>query len=300
MATLSELYKRVDIEEDQLGVLAKAVICAKLGCRTDGQEVVFGSHVLRLTDSLPPRRPEHGRDIYAAKDLQQAKPIEHKNTINASGSPKAPAVGQNRQTPEWGPLMPQPTQKPATATGQRRPTDSKGPQQASSQKIGQKSQPGTKAQPLFPPGQKTQLRQPTPQKSVAEQGALSAHPSRQEVQLRRETNPYATVQKPATSNAPTSERRETQEGVLERPRLDELSTLVAKEAKIDAAAARIVLSNILSYLSAYPSVGILRLIDDIAKKTKADTRVVKAAIEALRSIDVIEVIDNAVVNLKKR
>jgi len=86
---------------------------------------------------------------------------------------------------------------------------------------------------------------------------------------------------------------------MDHLRLEELAKSVAKDAKTDVAVARTVLTSIVSYLSVYPSVGILRLIDDVAKKTKADRRVIMIAIDALRSIGTVEVIDGAVVNLKK-
>jgi len=310
MATISELYQKGVIEEYQLGILAKAVICARLGCRESGQEVVFGNHSLRLADSLPPRQEPQVKRIEGG--IQQTKPTAaDRDVVNTGGlAPKAPA--SRAQTARRNPPTLQPMQKPAVrpATDQKSTmgqahaardvglaktearTAGRALQQRPSQKVEQKA---AKALPLFPSEEKTQLRQPAPQKSA------TGHPpppsSGQEVQLRREANPSATVQKPTTQ---ASERRETQEGVIEQSKLDAMSRLVAQEAKADVATARVVLSSVLSYLSAYPSVGILRLIDDIAKKTKADQRVIKVAIEALRSIDIIEVVDDAVVNLKKR
>jgi len=223
---ISELYKAGKVKEDQLGVLAKAVICAKLGsCSTRGQEVAFGHHILQLADSL-----------------RQTTPTTDKNVAE---------MGQNTQT-----------QKPAAKSTDQRPMK---PQQRSVQINVQKA---TKTLPLFPFEDKTQLRQSTQQRA----------------------QPAQTPNGHALKNT----------GVIEQSRLDRLAELVTKEVKADVAVVRAVLSSIMSYLSAYPSVGILRLIDDIAKKTKADPRVVKAAIDVLRGADIIEVVDGAVVNLKKR
>ena len=80
---------------------------------------------------------------------------------------------------------------------------------------------------------------------------------------------------------------------------DRLVTLVAEEAKIDTTKAESILNAILNYLATYPSTGILRLIDDIARISKANHKAVRIALETLRSSDVIEMREEGVVNLKR-
>lgn len=82
-------------------------------------------------------------------------------------------------------------------------------------------------------------------------------------------------------------------------RWEELVSILAREAKVDGEKADAVLAGILDYLSVYPSVGVLRLIDDVARKAKADPRVVRTALEILRGVDVVEMKEEGVVNLKK-
>jgi len=82
-------------------------------------------------------------------------------------------------------------------------------------------------------------------------------------------------------------------------RWEELVSILAREAKVDGERADAVLAGILDYLSVYPSVGVLRLIEDVARKAKADPRVVRTALEVLRGIDVVEMKEEGVVNLKK-
>jgi len=288
MATLSELYQKGEIREDQLGILAKAVICAKLGCRTNGQEAVFGSHVLQLADSLPPRR-EQG----PVKGAQQTRSAP----AAAKAAAEAPTARRDavQNTQAARPSTPQPMQRPTVKPADQRLIErtSLAKSVKSAEAVGERRpgqtnvQKATKVSPLFPSEDRVQPRpSATTQKSVA--------------QLQREANPSTATQKPATPSPSTSEKREAQIGIIDQSRLDELSKSVAKEAKADVAMVRVVLTNILNYLNAYPSVGILRLIDDVTRKTKADPRVIKVAIEILRDIDIIEVVDGVVVNLKKR
>jgi len=320
MATLTEMYKMGAVEEGQLGVLAKAVICAKLGCKADGQEVAFGNHTLRLTDSLPHSEQRQGRAVDVVKGVQQSRPTAaNRGVVNKSGlTPKAPAprqdvrtATQNAQTTRRGSPTSQPAQRPAAdqrpATGQmgKDVGVAKTGAGTAGGKPGQKvERRAAKALPLLPFEEKTRTgqsaRPATPQKSPAEQSAPPSY--RRDVQERREASPPV-AQRSATPNAFAPEsvvKQEVRAGAVEHPRLDGLAEFVAKEAKVDVAVARAVLTGIVSYLSVYPSVGILRLIDDIVKKTKADQRVVRLAIEALRGIDYVDVVDGAVVNLKRR
>jgi len=177
------------------------------------------------------------------------------------------------------------------------------------QKRGAQEQSAAKGQGPFAGG-KIEVKsnvQTTPQKPAVEQRVQKVakvqplFPPKQEV---RQNVSSTTAKRPAPpsgqSDVTPSGDRDQPQSVLETSKLEELARFVARDAKSDVNTARLVLSSVLSYLSAYPSVGILRLIDDIAKKTKADQRVIKTAIEALRGIDVVEIVDDVVVNLKKR
>jgi len=305
MATLSELYKKGRIEEGQLGVLAKTVICAKLGCNASGQEVVmFGDHALRLADSLPPRdsksqntqKPQaRPAEVLGGGGRQPRQPVTDAKARRERGA--ASATESKRVVEQRSKQGPQPAQRPAAVEQrgevQRRPTAEVGNREAlagkvarteatTERRVAQKEQQPSqrpaavaKTQPLFPP---------------------------KEVQQRQEaSSPPPGVQRHAPSGAQTPDGTLKQEPLprIDYSRLEELAKSVAKDAKTDAAVARAVLTSIVHYLSVYPSVGILRLIDDIARKTKADRRVIGIAIDALRSIGAIEVVDGAVVNLKR-
>lgn len=299
MATLSELYKKGDVEEGQLGALAKAVICAKLGCHANGQEVAFGNHTLRLTDSLHPRegvkqstqRPQAW--LTESTRRESPRPASTRPTEKASATTSRKFELQNEQR-----LRQEPARQSSTARVQNHVE----------QRSGVQGQPAAKGQGLFAVG-KTEVKpnvQTTPQKPAVEQRVQKVakvqplFPPKQEV---RQSAPPTTAKRPAPPSGqgdvtPSGDRDQPQ-SVLEPPRLEELASFVARDAKSDVKTATLVLSSVLSYLSAYPSVGILRLIDDIAKKTKADQRVIKTAIEALRGIDVVEIVDDVVVNLKR-
>jgi hypothetical protein len=80
---------------------------------------------------------------------------------------------------------------------------------------------------------------------------------------------------------------------------DRLVSLIAEEAKIEKTKAESILNAILNYLATYPSTGVLRLIDDVSRISKADHKAVRIALETLRSSDVIEMREEGVVNLKQ-
>lgn len=80
---------------------------------------------------------------------------------------------------------------------------------------------------------------------------------------------------------------------------DRLVSLIAEEAKIEKTKAESILNAILNYLATYPSTGVLRLIDDVSRISKADRKAVRIALETLRSSDVIEMREEGVVNLKQ-
>jgi leucyl aminopeptidase len=117
-----------------------------------------------------------------------------------------------------------------------------------------------------------------------------------QIPKRQEVAEKAVVKKEAEGSQKEVGEKETRR---EEASWDRLVTLVAEEAKIDKTKAESILNAILNYLATYPSTGILRLIDDIARISKADHKAVRIALETLRSSDVIEMKEEGVVNLKR-
>jgi len=100
------------------------------------------------------------------------------------------------------------------------------------------------------------------------------------------------------AETPQKEVRE-KEAKREETSWDRLVSLIAEEAKIEKTKAESILNTILNYLATYPSTGVLRLIDDVSRISKADRKAVRIALETLRSSDVIEMREEGVVNLKQ-
>jgi hypothetical protein len=117
-----------------------------------------------------------------------------------------------------------------------------------------------------------------------------------QIPKRQEVAEKAVVKKEAEESQKEVGEKETRR---EEASWDRLVTLVAEEAKIDKTKAESILNAVLNYLATYPSTGILRLIDDIARISKADHKAVRIALETLRSSDVIEMKEEGVVNLKR-
>jgi hypothetical protein len=135
-------------------------------------------------------------------------------------------------------------------------------------------------------------------------------PPQKETKQARQTTTQRRQPQPAPRQAPKQEAPRqpaekppqtppSQEPPREATSWDALATLLANEAKIDKSKAESVLDAVANYLAVYPSVGVIRLIEDAARIAKADQRAVRAAIEILRSADVIELKEEGVVNLKK-
>jgi hypothetical protein len=78
-----------------------------------------------------------------------------------------------------------------------------------------------------------------------------------------------------------------------------LVSLLASEARVDESSAKSLLSTVLNYLAAYPSVGIIRFVEDVSRLARADARVVRTALEILCSRDIVEIREEGVVNLKR-
>lgn len=105
-----------------------------------------------------------------------------------------------------------------------------------------------------------------------------------------------------TAKPPKIELREEQKGkepARAETQWDSLVSLLSNEAKVDAQKADLVLTSLLNYLSVYPSVGVIRLVEDVSRMAKTDQRVVRAALEILRSAEVVDLREEGVVNLKK-
>jgi hypothetical protein len=98
---------------------------------------------------------------------------------------------------------------------------------------------------------------------------------------------------------PQRETKEVGEAKKEEASWDRLVSLLAEETKIERTKAESILNTIFNYLATYPSAGVLRFIDDVARMSKADQRTVRTALEILRSSDVVEMREEGVVNLKR-
>jgi len=148
----------------------------------------------------------------------------------------------------------------------------------------------TKQRPTTKTEQKTQ--RPTAAKAEQKEQKPAAPPPVAKVETEKKEEKKPPPQTETKKPLPTAEARP---GV----RWEELVSILAREAKVDGERADAVLATVLDYLSVYPSVGVLRLIEDVARKAKADPRVVRTALEILRGIDVVEMKEEGVVNLKK-
>lgn len=99
---------------------------------------------------------------------------------------------------------------------------------------------------------------------------------------------------PRTENAQPA--RQESAGQIDRARLVES---IAEATGLGPTDAERVLSSVMTYLSNYPSVGILRFLDDIRRSAKVDPDIIKRILNVLRSYDVVELHELGVVNLKK-
>ena len=135
-------------------------------------------------------------------------------------------------------------------------------------------------------------------------------PATQQVQQKPSQQPKsqkAQVQQiPATQAKQAPEARTQQTSVVEerRPKeqhgqdTDPVTNLVIAMGGTEEA--RQLVLKALAYLSRYPSVGIIRFVDDVAKLAKVRREQVSRLLDAMRSLGIVDVVDGAVVNLKKR
>jgi DNA-binding transcriptional ArsR family regulator len=102
-----------------------------------------------------------------------------------------------------------------------------------------------------------------------------------------------------TTSSKEPQKKEVGVAKKEEASWDRLVSLLAEETKIERTKAESILNTIFNYLATYPSAGVLRFIDDVARMSKADQRTVRTALEILRSSDVVEMREEGVVNLKR-
>ncbi|MEM0369478.1 MAG: hypothetical protein QXT46_00290 [Pyrobaculum sp.] len=144
---------------------------------------------------------------------------------------------------------------------------------------------------------------------LAESITLSPKVQKTSAQLKQAQQPQAPREKKHPQEVkpkPTQPqvRHETIQTPSKQPDIQQRSweslvSLLSREAKIDRAKAEDILNALANYLSIYPSVGVLRLVEDISRISKTENRVVKTALEILRSLDYVDIKEEGVVNLKK-
>jgi type IV secretory pathway VirB10-like protein len=143
---------------------------------------------------------------------------------------------------------------------------------------------------------------PAPRPKPAKETRQEKLPPRQP-QPKPEKPPSPQPPKPQGPSRTTSskepQKKEVGEAKKEEASWDRLVSLLAEETKIERTKAESILNTIFNYLATYPSAGVLRFIDDVARMSKADQRTVRTALEILRSSDVVEMREEGVVNLKR-
>lgn len=143
---------------------------------------------------------------------------------------------------------------------------------------------------------------PAPRPKPAKETRQEKLPPRQP-QPKPEKPPSPQPPKPQGPSRTTSskepQKKEVGEAKNEEASWDRLVSLLAEETKIERTKAESILNTIFNYLATYPSAGVLRFIDDVARMSKADQRTVRTALEILRSSDIVEMREEGVVNLKR-
>lgn len=143
---------------------------------------------------------------------------------------------------------------------------------------------------------------PAPRPKPAKETRQEKLPPRQP-QPKPEKPPSLQPPKPQGPSRTTSskepQKKEVGEAKNEEASWDRLVSLLAEETKIERTKAESILNTIFNYLATYPSAGVLRFIDDVARMSKADQRTVRTALEILRSSDIVEMREEGVVNLKR-
>jgi hypothetical protein len=140
---------------------------------------------------------------------------------------------------------------------------------------------------------------PAPRPKPAKETRQEKLPPRQP-QPKPEKPPSPQPPKPSgTTPLKEPQKKEVGEAKKEETSWDRLVSLLAEETKIERTKAESILNTIFNYLATYPSAGVLRFIDDVARMSKADQRTVRTALEILRSSDVVALTEEGVVNLKR-
>ncbi|ACB40280.1 hypothetical protein [Pyrobaculum neutrophilum] len=137
-------------------------------------------------------------------------------------------------------------------------------------------------------------RQKAPQQRRQTPKLAQPQPKRQEQKQQQppEQRPAAVSQPPKPQETKVEEKRE-------EASWGSLVALLAEEARVDRSKAEAVIDALMNYLSIYPSVGVIRLVEDVSRLAKVEHRAVRAALEILRSADVVELREEGVVNLRK-
>jgi len=95
-------------------------------------------------------------------------------------------------------------------------------------------------------------------------------------------------------------KSEIQQVSLDEERLWIVTDMVAKERKIDAEELRRIVYVALQYFDTYPSVGSIRAVEDLKRLAKAEEGAVKAAIEVLHEVGLLESVEPGVYNYKPK
>ncbi|MFB6490994.1 MAG: hypothetical protein TU35_007100 [Thermoproteus sp. AZ2] len=136
--------------------------------------------------------------------------------------------------------------------------------------------------------------QQRPQPKPASEGA--AQQPRPEPKPREAPKPPAQQGPPPAAEPPRQTAAQRPDAVS----IDDLAEAAAQHLSVDVGRARQLLSAALGYLASYPSVGLLRFIEDVSRLAKADPDSIKKLLNVLRSAEVVELHELGVVNLKKR
>lgn len=99
------------------------------------------------------------------------------------------------------------------------------------------------------------------------------------------------------------ERREPAPGGADKPEHVDVESLVriaSGAIGVGPAETKRAVEAALSYLSTYPSVGILRFLEDVKKIAKVDPEVLRRLLNIMRALDIVELHEVGVVNLKKK
>lgn len=146
-------------------------------------------------------------------------------------------------------------------------------------------------------------RGPKIEMNAAQAQVGKASASRQETKVegpKPSPHPSQPEERPRENPRPKEEARPGEAGSQGPDLLSRLVDALTAGAKVDRRVAEEALAKILEYLSIYPSVGIVRLVEDVSRSGKFDKRLLRTALEVLHSAEVVEIKDVGVVNLRRQ